>query len=210
MTMPTKFVKYCAMVLFAAMAQTGFCQDFQLEVNVRANSSLLLDNPPEYDLRDYTRYPIGVSVEALYFVKDFIGVGLYYSRSVVDGECQYYGGTYFGGYFSEESALKFQQYGIAAQLTTNRKRRVQGYSVVRVGQYEWLEDFYESSFAVGNKGISYGAGLGCMIRISRSVSFNIIEANYTFLPKEFSFEDRANTAAVGVQSGLSIKFLQKK
>ena len=49
-----------------------------------------------------------------------------------------------------------------------------------------------------------------MIKLSRRLYFNLFEANYAFLPKEFSMENDAKLGGVYIQSGLSLKLLQKK
>lgn len=200
---------YILCLTVASIAQAT-AQEYRLDVNLRATGLLVIgDDASEDKHRRSNLMPtIGASGEVLFFPKGFIGVGAFYSRSVVSGENEYaQGGTFNSNYVV--SSLDYAMYGVSLQLTTSRKKGFRIYAIGRAGKFEVVEDM-AGAYSLSASEFAYSGGFGIMVKLSRKVSFNIFEANYTFLPKQFSDENNIEVAGLYAQSGLSIRFMQKK
>jgi hypothetical protein len=201
--------------MVAFISVTSIAQDYHLDLNLRGNANVTLDE--EYTNKEtghyYERYlsvpDIGGSAELLYYPKGFVGVGIYYSRTVMAGEYEYYTpSSTYGNYHQDFSEYKYAMYGVSAQVTTSRKKRFRVYAVGRAGRVQMVEDF--DDFTMGSKGFAYGAGFGVMLKLSRRISFNIFEANYIWLPKEFTLENNEPINGLQAQSGLTVKLWRVK
>lgn len=199
-------MKYIYIIIVAMLPLAAQAQSYRLDLNIRANAMGLIESSDEQGGRSFSDVPIGFSAEVLYFPEDFIGVGAFYSRSVVSGAFEY---DQFNWYQYDYSTTDFDysMYGISVQLTTNRKRFFRVYAVGRAGKFEIVEDV--GPFALANSKFAYSGGFGVMLRLAQTVSFNLFEANYTFLPKEFSAEKDVTIGGFLVQSGISIRLLRK-
>jgi hypothetical protein len=206
-------MKYIHSILFTLLASAPLlAQDYRIDLNLRASTLATFDmGDEEFQSLGYDRYwvtpDIAGSVEALVFIKDFVGVGAFYTQSIMEGEYTHELYESFN-YYNDNSKYKVSMYGLTAQITTSRKKTFRIYAVGRVGNYEMVEKF--DGFTIGSKGMAYSAGFGIMLKLSRRISFNIFEANYTWLPKEFSLENDIALSGGQVQSGLSVKLFRKK
>jgi hypothetical protein len=206
-------MKYIHTIIFSLLASAPLlAQDYRIDLNLRASTLATFDvRDEEFESLGYDRYwvtpDIAGSVEALFFIKDFVGVGAFYTQSIMEGEYEH---DMLSGYnyYEDLSKYKVAMYGLAAQVTTSRKKTFRIYAVGRIGNYQMVEKF--DGFTIGNKGMAYSAGFGIMLKLSRRISFNIFEANYTWLPKEFSLENDIELSGGQVQSGLSVKLYRKK
>jgi hypothetical protein len=206
-------MKYIHTIVFIFLASAPLlAQDYRIDLNLRASTLATFDIGDEaFQSLNYDRYwvtpDIGASVEALFFLKDFVGVGAFYTQSIMEGEYEHemYSGY---NYYDEISKYKVSMYGLAAQVTTSRKKTFRIYAVGRIGNYQMAEKF--DGFTIGSKGMAYSGGFGIMLKLSRRVSYNIFEANYTWLPKEFSLENDVALSGGQVQSGFSVKLYRKK
>jgi hypothetical protein len=208
---PMQYFFCFIMVVFVSVP--SIAQEYRLDLNLRGNANATLDE--QYTNKETGHYyerslsvpDIGGSAELLYYPKGFVGVGVYYSRTVMPGEYAYYTPL---SYFSPEdfSEYKYAMYGVSAQLTTSRKKRFRVYAVGRVGRVQMVEDF--GDFTMGSKGFAYGAGFGVMLKLSRRISFNIFEANYIWLPKEFTLENNEPISVLQAQSGFTVKLWRVK
>jgi hypothetical protein len=207
-------MKYIHTIVFIFLASAPLlAQDYRIDLNLRASTLATFDlQDKEFQSLGYDRYwvtpDIGASMEALFFIKDFVGVGAFYTQSIIEGEYEHEIYSAYDYYYGELSKYKVSMYGLAAQITTSRKKTFRIYAVGRVGNYQMVEKF--DGFTIGSKGMAYSAGFGVMLKISRRISFNIFEANYTWLPKEFSLENDIALSGGQVQSGLSVKLFRKK
>jgi hypothetical protein len=197
------------LILVLSAGSLAVAQQHRLDVNIRANV-LTYAGEPHYG-RDWTGPAIGPSLEVLYFPVSFVGVGGYYSRSVMSGGFDYE--NYVNDFYWWDSPMvatkyDFNMYGASLQFTTNRKRGFRAYVVGRAGKMEILEDF--ERYTIGNTGTTFGGGIGIMVKLGRMVSFNIFEANYMFLPEEFSIHNADALQGFYAQSGLVVKAWRKK
>jgi hypothetical protein len=183
-----------------------YAQQYQFELNVKATAFGAEEYPTGNVDPDIITPAFGFSGEVLYFPLNNVGIGAYYSKSVLAGEKYFYENNDYT--YSGETKYDYATYGLSLQLTTNRKRGFRLYAVGRVGLVEILDDF--DGFKMGNSGLGYGGGIGTMLKFSRRISWNIFEANYMALPKEFSVDNKTTTFALAVQSGFSYKFIRKK
>ncbi len=195
---------FIAIILSAVAVQA---QDYRLDLNIRANTMFLIEDGDDPNSRIFSDFPVGFSAEVLFFPKSFIGVGAFYSKSVVPGAFEYEQYNYYN-YSEYTTDYDYAMYGLSLQLTTSRKRAFRAYVVGRAGKFEFVED--AGPFTIGDSKFSYSGGVGMMIKLSRKLNFNLFEANYAFLPKEFSMENDAEIGGLYIQSGLSLKLLQKK
>lgn len=201
-------MKRLYILLFSLLsASVVNAQDYRIDVNIRGNTMVLLEDVDDVNAREFRQLPVGASAEVLFFPKDFVGIGLFYSRSVMSGKFEYYqNGDYSAAYPTTD--YDYAMYGLTLQLSTNRKRGFRIYAVGRAGKFEFVEDVH--GFSVGDSEFAYSGGFGIMVKLSRRLSFNIFEANYAFLPKEFSVANDVEISSVYVQSGLSVKLLPRK
>jgi hypothetical protein len=195
-------------LIFALVAALAVhAQDYRIDLNIRGNTMVLLEDGDEVNSREFRQFPVGASAEALFFPKDFVGIGVFYLRSVMSGKFEYYqGGDYTAAYPTTD--YDYAMYGLSLQLGTNRKRGFRVYAVGRAGKFEFVEDAH--GFSIADSEFAYSGGLGIMVKLSRRMSFNVFEANYSFLPKEFSVGNDEEIASIYVQSGVSIKLLPRK
>jgi hypothetical protein len=192
--------------LFGA-SSVCFSQGFRLDVNVRGNVLMPKDDSDEQFSREWKSPAIGFSGEVLYFPLPYLGAGPFYSRSISDGKTEYEndGGTITT---TEKTTYRYAAYGLAVQGTTNRSKLVRGFGVIRVGNIELLEEF--EGFSVGDAGLFYSVGAGVIISVTQSISVNVIEANYCFLPKKLSLENTASISAIQLQAGVVLKLWRIK
>lgn len=189
-------------VLVSAQAQRH-----HLELNIRANTLWLFDEDPDRYDREWSP-SLAISAEALYFPKEFIGIGLFYTRSIVDGINEYREpNMYYTPYAVDHGDYSYAHYGIAVQLTSPRDRFLRIYAVGRLGKFELVEDF--GTFSFGNGGFSASGGSGIMLRLSKNVSFNLVEINYLWLPKKFSYQNDHAVGGLYAQSGISVRMFRK-
>lgn len=197
--------KILILTTLLAVSSLVLAQDYRVDLNIRG-AALMLDDPDDDAYGRDGAITILASAEALYFLKDYVGVGAYYTRSVIPGEYEFYNG---GGYYTYDySQYEFASYGASLQLTTSRKKRFRVYIVGRAGLTEILEDFED--YKVGSSAFSYSGGLGVMIKLSRRVSFNLFEANYLSMPKELALNKVNPITGLSAQTGFSVKIIRKK
>lgn len=181
-------------------------QDRLVELSVRGT---WLSSPSIFSLDDYYTN-LGYSIEALYFLKQKVAVGLYFSSSIDAADI---GESYF---FENEKELsggfEFLQYGLVGKLSTNRSRLFQFYGALRLFYSEAVYDFENDfGFSIGEKGLAAGLGGGIILKISRSVGFNIVEVNYNKYLSSFEFtKSYYGSSSLQVRSGIVINLMERK
>lgn len=199
-------MKYIYIIIIVLLPLAAQAQSYRLDLNIRANTFALNETSDDQGDRYFGDFPAGFSAEVLFFPEDFIGVGAFYSKSVISGAFEYDRFNWYQyDYFTTD--YDYSMYGISVQLTTNRKRFFRIYAVGRAGKFELVEDV--GPFSIANSKLAYSGGFGVMLRLAPTVSFNLFEANYTFLPKEFSSGQDVAIGGFLVQSGISIRLLRK-
>jgi len=201
---------FTTLVLLALLGNVLFAQDRLIDLNVRGSILMFKDYQPEAGFQDFTTLtpPVMYSVEGVYFLKNYLGIGAFYSGTIVPGEIDpevYNPGIY---YYDEPNEVTCSMYGVTAQVTTSRTKLFRIYGVARMGRAAMAEKF--EYYTLGSKGIYYSAGFGVMIKLTRQVSFNLFEVNYNWFPESFSLENDTKVDGLIAQTGVSIRLLRKK
>ena len=179
-----KIIVALCVVMFVSVEL--YAQDYRLDVNLRGSSIAKLDFGDQEVQTDgfetsWINPDLEGSMEVLFYPKSFIGIGVYYGRSFIPGSNEYYRqteNTSFPGYYdgnAEYSDFKYAMYGATLQLTTSRQKFLRVYGVLRAGKYELVEQFRD--FSVSGSGFAYSGGFGVMMKLTRRLSFNLLEAN---------------------------------
>lgn len=189
------------------LAHAVAAQDQQIELGLKGT---LLSSDLSYT-ESNSYIGVGYSIDAHYYFNRKLAAGLFYSRSILSQEVS-------GGYLSAPQsydgnygAYDFLQYGISGKITTSRERFLQIYAVAKVFKMESVYDFKdELGFSLSDKGIAGAAGFGIVLRFSRSVGFNLFEANYNHYLSGFEVtKSNFTPSSFQVRSGLIINFLDK-
>lgn len=181
-------------------------QDRLFEFNLRGT---LITSPSSYYNSSKSVYTgLGYSAEAQYFLKPRVAVGIYFSRSL--------GSVSNSDLIKDElyqsGGYEFLLYGLSGKITSHRNRPFQVYGTVRLMVMEGVYDYQnELGFSVGESGLTAGIGGGIILRITRSIGFNIVEINYNRYLSGFEFtQSEFSTSAFQVNSGIVYNFKERK
>jgi hypothetical protein len=204
MNMRKTFIVIISMLLATSL----FAQDQQIELGLKG--TLLSSDLVYTESNSYIG--VGYSIDAHYYFNRKLAAGLFYTRSILSQEVS-------GGYLSAPQsydgsygAYDFLQYGVSGKITTSRERFFQIYAVAKVFKMQAVYDFKdELGFTLSDKGMGGAAGFGIVLRFSRSVGFNLFEANYNHYLSGFEVtKSNFTPSAFQVRSGLIINFLDKR
>lgn len=211
---PSKIITGLLLSLVLSMPQTkSMAQEYLVDLNLRGATFTFVDMSDEgnqgQSIHRYgSTFPIAVNIEGVYFFKPHFGAGAFYSRSVQPGSLEYERYIDENDWGYEYGDFDYSMYGITAQVSSGRKRFFQVYGTARIGSAVVVEKL--DDYTISSSGLFYSAGIGVMLKITRRISFNLFDVNYTWLPESFSlFNDRKQTA-LAANSGFSIKLLRKK
>jgi hypothetical protein len=208
MTMKTLF----SLAILLISMVSAFGQDYLLDINLKASAHASFDfGDNEANHLGYDRYldvpEVSVSVEAVYFPKNFVGFGVFYTKTAMSGTYSYHW-PFVDNYLDEYSSYEGVSYGLSAHLTTSRLKQFRVYAVARVGNFQTVEQF--DDFTMSSKGLGYTGGFGVTVKLSRRVSYNIFEASYTRLPADFNTKRNQTMTSLQLQSGLTVKVYRKR
>jgi hypothetical protein len=201
-------------LLFVLTIVPAKAQEYRADLNVRASTLFAADFREDYVTRGFNRNidtpELSASIEGVFYPYRFLGIGAFFTRTISEGLYNY---DYFNydptsyNYSHTESKYGVVMYGLSLHVTTSRRKKFRLYAVGRVGKCEISEDFDE--FVLGSKGLAYSAGFGLM-KLSRRVYFNIFEANYVVLSKDFVMDRVDGFYPLHGQSGVSVKLYRAK
>lgn len=169
-------------------------QDYRAEVNLLGTISVLGDDQVSSTFFEAT-------VRARYLVKPKIGIGIFYSKSM-SGEA----------HFNLQAKSQYQHYGFELQASSDRTKRFSIYGTAGVLKAEWVihsidGNFYD--FKTAKSGLGYTAGFGLAIKITRAISFNLIDCRGILYSKGFSYTE-SSPFGVSVDTGFVFKFIRKR
>lgn len=193
-----------------ALSVKARAQNYNLELQPKA-SRLSVFTASREDIRN--QYLPSFSLDVAYFIKPKLGIGIYYSRSLfANGRIESTGTTNF---FSDSDALMnfepisaYHHYGIDIRVSTDRTSRFSIYGTAGLLKAEQLTNFHQ--FKVGRSGVGYSIGVGLVVKISRTICFNLFDARAIAYSKKFGFDREGSSYAFKVEAGPIFKFIRQR
>lgn len=198
------FHKIISFVVILLLSENTFAQDKKVEIGFRAISLGIINKSND----SYSAF--GYSLQANYFIKPRISAGVFLSRSpqYVEAASDTYLQDDLGLKYTDGS-FRFNRIGLSVQATTNRRKFLRANVTARIAYIENLHEYTEIS--VGDKGLTFGLGLGLTLKISKSISFNLLEIGYDQILSGSDFTRKHYASgAIQAQSGITFGFLTRK
>ncbi|HZY78089.1 MAG TPA: hypothetical protein VFE50_01105 [Cyclobacteriaceae bacterium] len=185
--------------LFILVGIALYAQDYRMELRLRGGYLQVANWIENKNEHGYSQYTSAIG-EVYYFVKPKIGIGVNYTRA-------------FSGYTDNFTGIphgtcSYQHYGLNAMVSTDRTRRFGIYGVAGVTMAE--QNIVFPHFTVASKGTGLSLGFGTVLKISRSISFNIFEVKGLLYKGSFVFGSGGSSYGIQVESGLIIKMMREK
>ncbi len=201
-----------SMFLFAcffSITPVTWGQNYKLELHLKA-AALITGEAKTINVTfggreaDATFLGIPADVELYYFLRPKLGVGVFYTSSLMDiGEF-----STTATVFSRENRAYYQHYGLAFMYSTKREAWIRFNASAGILTAEQLVDFV--TYKVGKSALGYMAGVGLVLKITRSINFNVFNVKVIYYPSDFNYFEGSIAGAVMGDSGFIFKFFRKK
>jgi opacity protein-like surface antigen len=192
-------LKVLSIILLLTLSGEILGQDYKTEVNLLGTISALGDGQSGGSFFEAT-------VRARYLIKPKIGIGIFYSRSMS-------GTVNFNEYYYLRAEPKYQHYGVEAQASSDRTKRFSIYGAVGLLKAEWVHHYSDGNFydfKSAKSGLGYTAGFGIAIKITRALSFNLIDCRGILYNKNFSYTEGSVPFGLSVDTGFIYKFIRQR
>jgi len=186
-------------ILFILGGITLSAQDYRVELRLRGGFTQVLNWVENRNAHGSSQY-IHAVAEAYYFVLPKVGIGLNYSRG--------FNGFTDGFSGIPDGSASYQHYGLNAMISSDRSRRFGIYGVA--GFYMAQQNIEFPHFVVGSKGTGMALGFGTVLKISRSISFNIFEVKGLLYKGSFTYGSGGSSYGVQAETGFIFKIIREK